>query len=335
MSAIVASFRDVRPSRIRTQLLQSSVEPRPESILCDMADGNLATEFIFSFAGFTHAESNLVLTIIGIISDGQDGVELYDEDIAKVAQCDVRTVQRWRKAYLERAKFLSFWPLAIEQGEYVKRETRYLPTSYRVTFADTLEKIVSVARASSDYEKDRRGAIERTAGLYYEDIEQAPPKMRTRKPKRAKPTPLSHLEAASRKLATAQTALVEMPERQRNAYLNGQREDLELKLEALRAQMAEIESVLSGIPPTVENEAVEYIPDILSGIPPSVVEEEEECTTQHSPEAVAVFDGLLTRLRSPAVLRTEVVVVARAPDPDEVAEAEAVRAEACGEEVEE
>jgi hypothetical protein len=268
MSRNIAYFRDVRPSHLQRQTRQAAVEPRADSIISDMADGNLATEFIYSFAGFDYAESHLTLTLIGIIGDGQNSVELYDEEIAKLARCDTRTVRRWRKAYLEKAKFLNFWPLQIAEGEYDQTKQRYLPTSYRVTFAETLEQIVATARACADYRTDRLKAIERAANLYYEDIEQAPPKMRKRKPRPAAQTPLAHLAGASKKLEKAQTSLREMPERQRNAFINGQGEELRAALDLMRDQMAEIEAVLSGIPASVENNELEYIPDKMSGIPP-------------------------------------------------------------------
>jgi hypothetical protein len=339
MRTNVASFRDYAPSRLQRQVQQSSSEPRAESIISDMADGILATESIFSFAGFSYTESHLVLALIGIIGAGGDaGIELYDEDIAKQVGCDTRTVQRWRKAYLDKASSLNFWPLEIKQGEYCKDKLRYMATSYRVTFAETLEQIVSTARNCADYQTDRLRAIERAASLYYEDIEQAPPKLRRRKPKSAPQTPLAHLNAASRKLARAQDSFQAMPDRQRNAFINGQGAELRVTLDAMRTQMAEMEAILSGVPTTVETKTVKYIGDKMSGIPPLpenepayVVErtKEESATLQepeivHTAEAVAAFDSILTRLRRPQVARSEVEIKVRAPSvsPDEPSQAE-------------
>jgi hypothetical protein len=104
MSANVATFRDYKSGHIKRKLNQPAATPRAESIISDMSDGNLATEFIFSFAGFKYAASHLVLTLIGIMGDGQDSIELSDEDIAKIAECDTRTVQRWRAAYIAQAQ---------------------------------------------------------------------------------------------------------------------------------------------------------------------------------------------------------------------------------------
>ncbi len=110
MSANVASFRDHKPGHMKRRMQQSVIEPRAESVISDMSDGNLATEFIFSFAGFKYAASHLVLTLIGIMGDGQDSIELKDEDIAEIADCDTRTVQRRRAAYIKQAQKANFAP---------------------------------------------------------------------------------------------------------------------------------------------------------------------------------------------------------------------------------
>ncbi len=96
MSANVASFRDHKVGHLKRQLNQPDVAPRAESILSDMADGNLVTQFFFSFAGFEYKESKLALILIGLIGDGQDSVDLFDEEIAEAARCNERTVQRAR-----------------------------------------------------------------------------------------------------------------------------------------------------------------------------------------------------------------------------------------------
>ncbi len=268
MSTITATFHDFTPGRLQRQMKQTAVEPHGESIFSDMADGNLATEFIFSFAGFSYAESQLILTLCGIIGDGPDTVKLFDEEVAKIASCNERTVRRWRKAYLEKAKLLNFWPLEIIEGELCKETLRYLPTAYRITFADTLEQIVRTARASAEYRKDRVKAIERASSLHYEDIEQAPPKLRKRKPQQAQKTPLTHLRCAAKNLGSAQNLLGFMTESQRAAFVNRQRESLRETLDAMRKQMAEIEAVLSGTPATVEDIQVKGVPDKMSGTPP-------------------------------------------------------------------
>jgi hypothetical protein len=336
MSTNVATFTDYTPARLKRQTQQPTATTRAESIISDMADGNLATEFIFSFAGFSYTESHLVLALVGIIGDRQDAIAFYDEDIAEIAKCNVRTIQRWRKSYMEKATSLNFWPLEIKQGEYDQSKQRYLPTGYRVTFTGTLEQIVATARNYADYASDRIKAVERAAGLYYEDIEQAPPKMRKRKPKPAPQTPLAHLNAASKKLMSAQNSLQAMPDRQRQAFINGQGEELRMTLDAMRLQMAEMEAVLSGIPATVETKDVEYIPDKMSGIPPPsekaaayVVERtKEESTTLPEPEtvptaeAVAAWDSMVDRLRRPQVTRSEAEIQSSVPDTGEVGELE-------------
>ncbi len=325
MSTHIASFRDYKPGHLKRRIEQPSIEPRAASILSDMSDGNLATEFIFSFAGFKYAASHLVLTLIGIMGDGQDSIELSDEDIAKIAECDTRTVQRWRAAYIEQAQKENFWPMEIKQGDYVKGEKYYLPTTYRITFGETVEQIVAHARASADYSRDRVAAIKKAAELFYDDIEQAPPKLRKVK-RSAVNTPLAELNRAAKKLDSTQTLLQNMPERQRAAYVNGQGEELRAAMDRLRDQMAELEKALSSENANVADKEDAYTNDNVvtpfSGAarPPAyVVPIREEGTTQaapepvHSPEAIAAFDSLLARAKhKPQVTRARVEVVASA-----------------------
>jgi hypothetical protein len=370
MSANVATFKDYKPAYLKRRITQADATPRADSILSDMADGNLVTEFFFSFAGFDYQESHLVLTLIGIMGDGQDSVELYDKDVARIAGCGERTVQRWRKAYMEKAQAKSFWPMGIEQGAYVTGEKRFLPTKYRITFTEALEQAVATARASVEYQSDRLQAIEKAARLFYDDIPQAPPKFRKGR-KQSIQTPLSHLNGAARKIASAQTSLKDMPEEQRAAFINWHGQELQNALEDMRAQMAELELALSR----VANKGLSYRHDILSGIPlndenvsGSVAPNIEEGTTQaepereHTPEDFAAWDSFCAPLLQPKVTQTDVVIESHAPtdappeppppelqyiaddscsapeteatltefDADELAEAEAMRLEACG-----
>jgi hypothetical protein len=343
MSANVATFKDYKPAYLKRSLQRTSTEPRAESIISDMADGILATEFFFSFAGFKHAESKLIFTIIGILGDGEERIELYDEDIAKIAECDVRTVQRWRADYLKQAQAKNYFPLAVVQGEYDHTKQRYHPTTYRITFAGALERTVAAARASRDYQSDRLRAIEEAANLYYEDIEQAPPKMRTRKRGRTIQTPLAHLNKAAKKLTATQTSLNEMPDFQRAAFINGQGEELRTVVEAMRQQLAELEASLSCENSSVANKEVEIHTTSLSGIPPDVenaqvdvVDKEEYTTTsavpgkrEHTTEDFAAFDSICSVFRQPTVTRTDVVIESHAPPEPPPPELEYIADDSC------
>ncbi len=331
MSANIASFRDYKPAYLRRRITQADAAPRAESILLDMADGNLVTEFFFSFAGFDYSESHLILALIGIIGDGQHSIELYDKDIAKAVGCDERTVQRWRKAYMDKAQKKSFWPMGIKQGDYVKGEKRYLPTTYYVTFAEPLEQAVAAARADAEYRTNRREAIERAAALYYEDIPQAPPVVRKDKQPRAVQTPLAHLNGAAKKLTSAKITLQDMPEHQRRAFVNGQGDELRAAMENLRQQMAELEAALSGEKLSVVIKEDKYMPDKMSGtpldaedVPAYVVPKEEEGTTEPTPkreptpEESAMWDRTFACLNQSSVMQTDVEIVASA-QPDNLA----------------
>jgi hypothetical protein len=349
MSANVASFRDYKPSRLRQQLEQTA--PQNASIISDMADGILVTEAFFTHAGFDYGATQLVLTIIGIIGDGADSVELYDEQIAEVANCNERTVRRWRKEYQEQAAKLNFSPLIVAEGEYCKDKLRYLPTSYRITFAETLEQSVTTARASVEYRTDRVKALTKAAHLFYEEIESAPLPKRRRKPKPAPKTPIAYLHGAQKKIVDSRKLLTDMSDRQRAAFVNGQGEELYATLDAIRNQVAELEAILTAFPATVENTDVDDMPDILSGIPPRQetdgdrvrVKEERTRTAieperEYLPEDVAAFDSIIERARGRGVKHADIEIHAASDptaelsyelDPDEAAERAAIQAEGC------
>ncbi len=320
MSANIASFRDHKVGHLKRQLNQPNAAPRAESILSDMADGNLVTQFFFSFAGFEYKESKLALILIGLIGDGQDSVDLFDHEIAEAAQCNERTVQRARADYKKKAQAKNFWLLAIKEGAYLKEHQRYAATTYQITFAAQVEQAVAQARASADYAKDRRGALKKAAEHFYDDIEQAPPKLRDKKA-RAVSTPLAEVNRATNKIISAQTLLKVMPGQQRRAFVNGQGEELREAMDRLRKQMAELEAAMSNEKLNVADKEDSDTYDILSGTPPQtvrprpyVVPKEEEGTTQAAPtpEALAAWDSIVARLRQPQVMRADVKIVASA-----------------------
>jgi hypothetical protein len=310
---------------MKRMMKQSVIEPRAESIISDMADGNLVTQFFFSFAGFEYKESKLALILIGLIGDGQDSVDLFDQEIAEAARCNERTVQRARADYKKKAQAKNFWLLAIKEGAYMKEYERYAATTYGITFAPQVEQAVAQARASADYSHDRRGALERAAKIFYDDIEQAPPKLRKAK-RSAVNTPLAELNRATKKVASAQALLKVMPEQQRRAFVSGQGDELREAMDRLRDQMAELEKALAGEKLNVADKEDSDTYDNLSGTPPPtvrprpyVVPKEEEGTTQaappreHTPETVAVWDRVCASAKhQPQVTRTDVKIVASA-----------------------
>jgi hypothetical protein len=321
MSANVASFQDHKVGHLKRQLNQPNVAPRAESILSDMADGNLVTQFFFSFAGFEYKESKLALILIGLIGDGQDSVDLFDEEIAEAARCNERTVQRARADYKKKAQAKNFWLLAIKEGAYLKEHQRYEPTTYSITFAPQVEQAVAQARASSDYAKDRRGALKKAAEHFYDDIVQAPPKLRNKKARAVK-TPLAEVKRATEKVSSAGTLLKAMPAEQRRAFVRGQGDELHEAMDRLREQMAELEAAIMREKLNVADKEDSDTYDILSGTPPHpvrprpyVVPRREEETTHAAPtpEATAVWDRVCASAKhQPQVTCADVEIVASA-----------------------
>jgi predicted transcriptional regulator len=402
MSANVATFKDYKPAYLKRSLARSenvNNQAQPYSVVADMADGVIVTQYFFNFArcgewAFEYKETKLVLLIASLCGDGGRTVEMFDEEIAQHAGCTDRTIREWRKDYLAKARKLNYFPLDITQGEYDAGSQRYAKTSYALhpDTAEAIERAVTEARAMPIYERDRLKALETAAGNHYDEIPNAPPKGRTRKPKKSLRSPvIQNINNASKNLTKGKESLDQMQPAMRAALLAGEGETIRGTLEEMRAK---IDKLLAAISEGTDTKEVSYMPEVSSGTPPEAAEGEseteiedadgeshfrvEERTTrkaldqpkrEHTPEDFAAFDNICAPLLQPKVTQTDVVIESHAPtdapppdleyiadgvegelelpdelyfppetettltelDADELAEAEAMRLEACGE----
>ena len=312
-------------------------------VFSDMTDGAAVMQLFFNLAGFEWKETKIFLPVAELCGAAGRTVSLYDDELAEHARCTDRTVRNWRRDYLARAATVSFHPLEVAEGEYDRDKQRYERTRYTVAeaVAEQIERAVAAARAMPDYATDRMECLERAARVAYDDIPDAPAKKgRKRKPKKSlQPEVIKSLTSAQKGIEKGRRALDELGERRRAALLAGQGEELRDLLLAMRG---EIESMLSEISEDAESVEVDDIPENLSGIPPAPDLDSEQDSEQPknafredintytrkvpdepdepslSPEAEAVFDGLMRRLTAPKVRSVEIVL--REPEegpPDE------------------
>ena len=236
-------------------------------IFTDMADGILALDFGLTFAGFSYEARQLVLSIVGLLGDGETTLEISDPELAEHLNCSERTIGRWRRAYSDEAYAKSYSPLEITEGEYDADTERYRPTKYRFTGANFVEQTVTEARNSDEYTRNRQAAIERSAAARYDDIPNAPVRRRQRKPRIVPTLRLErHFINAERNIVRGRITLEDLPERSRAAFLNSQ-QGKELYARLLKLQ-EEIAGILEDFPQISDDKDLEDKVDILSGIPP-------------------------------------------------------------------
>lgn len=318
-----AQVYDIAPARLRALGRWPASEEGEQSatVLDDCADGILALDFAFTFAGFGYEARQLVLSVVGLLGGGGLTLEVFDGELANHVQCSDRTIRRWRAAYLKKSKARRFSLLEIVEGEYDVGRRCYEKTSYHFTAPDYVDAVVREARASDLYQRDRRAAIEQAAEEHYADIPDAPPRRRSRKPRRA---PAVRVEQAfinaARNVEKGRLALGDLSDDSKAALLESpQGAELRKTLLKLRSDVAEI---LENFPQVTEGEEVD------EGIGQNV---RYPLDVRPYAEDVAAWEVIERRAGgAPHVVSREIPLLP-SPDSDEELEAEAIRAEGLGE----
>jgi hypothetical protein len=286
----------------------------------------------------------------GTPEENHKALSAWSEGLGKFKQTD-RASQAWtarkRKLHVEFQRVSGFTLVEVEQGEYDRSKKCNLPTRYRVALLPLADETVKRARLSKLWAAGKtREAIKEAAFETLTMLPNAPP-IKRRKPKR-KP------DAAAR-LARNRKAILTLLDRCRDdlSALDIEAEDFWQELEpeekaALGICMYEdskerhtYKSENGGSqtytricvpPPLTDNDD--------NGLQAKIVQEAPEI--QHTPEAIAAFDRVCDRAKpKPSLTLTKIDVQVAAPldapdpaltefDADAVAEAEAIRAEACG-----
>ncbi|HJQ31685.1 MAG TPA: hypothetical protein VJ866_05895 [Pyrinomonadaceae bacterium] len=290
------------------------------SLLDDTADGILAVDFALTFAGFSYQARQLSLSIVGLLGGGGGRLEIFDKRLAEHLNCSDRTIRRWRAAHIRESKAKKFALLRLEEGDYTGQK-RYEKTAYSLNphLGLYLAAVVREARASDLYRSDRRAAVERAAEEHYHDIPNAPPRARRRKPRQAPSVKVEQAFVnAVRNVEKGRQALQDLEPDSRAALLES-RQGEELRQTLLKL-WTDIGDILTSLPQSTEVE------DLDRGLGQSVLTP----VAEPSPEDVAAWGEVERRVvGSPQVITCEVNL--RPPLSVEELEAEAVRAEGCGE----
>jgi hypothetical protein len=308
---VAAKVLDYSPAAFRRALdRQAPAEgEQAATVLDDCADGILALDFALTFAGFSYEARQLVLSVVGLLGGSGATIEAFDGELAKHVQCSDRTIRRWRAAHLKESKARRFSILEITEGEYDASHKCYGKTSYRFTAPDYVDAVVHEARASELYLRDRRAAIEQAAEEHYADIPDAPPRRRSRKPRRA---PAARVEQAfvnaARSIEKGKLALRELADDSREALLESrQGEELRQVLLKLQSDVAE---VLENFPQAAEEEEVDGGIGQNVRYPPAAVQ------TEPSDEDVTAFERVCARAAGePSVRSVEIELRAADPPP--------------------
>jgi hypothetical protein len=319
MSARVTDFTPEAFRRTLDRRQPPAGDERTVSVIDDMADGILALDFALTFAGFGGEARQLTLSVVGLLGGAGGTLEAFDGELAAHLNYSDRTIRRWRSAHLKEAKRRRFSLLEITEGEYNSEHRRYGKTSYRFTAPHYVDAVVSAARASDFYQSDRRAAVERAAEEHYSDIPDSPPRRRQRKPRRAPTVKVEQAFVnAVRNVEKGRHALQDLPEDSRAALLES-KQGKELRQMLLKLQ-ADIGGVLENFPQPPEMQGVDEGTGHFVRCPP----------IEPSAADVAVWERLEWRSAgAPNVVTRELIL--RPPSSDENMEAEAIRAEGCGE----
>lgn len=330
-----ATVHDITPAQFKRRAGRVETDTRlSNSILEDMADGILALDFALTFAGFSYKARQLTLSVVGLLGGSGEPLSACDAELAAHLKCSARTIRRWRAAHNKEARRVRFSLLEITEGEYEADHQRYKKTSYRFTASTYVDAVVNQARSSELYVRDRRAAIEHAAEEHYSEIPNAPPRQRKRKPRRA---PAEKIERAftnaARNVKKGKQALLELADDSRGVFLeSGQGAELRDTLSELQIEITE---VLEIFPERYEPE------ELREGIGQNVLYPNADNRLEPSATAQASWERTFAGLTEPAVQSREL----RLHQPSTVSssdetlhdesiedsEAEAIRAEGCGE----
>jgi hypothetical protein len=214
-----ATVHDFTPAQFRrTTTKQPSVAPQAAfSIYDDLADGIEAMHQCMNLAGFSERSRAFILALASAAhSRGRDFVKLFDEDLAQLQNCSIKTVQRQRKFYLMESQKLNFVPVEIQEGKFNQDTQRNEPTEYRFHLGEIIEQIVVEARSSKwwhDTDRDKqREAIKRAAASVYDEIPEAKSKRRKEKrPRLAVAEIETCLKVIETKLNTVKEVVSKLP----------------------------------------------------------------------------------------------------------------------------
>src|SRR5205085_9124025 len=115
-----AQVHDIAPAQFRRMVKTQGAGPRPAaSILDDLADCVEAVHQLANLAGFSERPRAFVLALSSAARSRENSqVELFDEELARLQKCSVKTVQRQRADYFAEARRARLDLVEIVEGEF-------------------------------------------------------------------------------------------------------------------------------------------------------------------------------------------------------------------------
>lgn len=335
-----AKVYDYTPEAFRRTLgkQEPTGEAQAFAAVDDMADGILALDYALTFAGFSYEARQLTLSIVGEVGGRGERLEFYDKELAERLNCCDRTIRRWRAAHIKEARAKRFSLICVEECEYDPARKQYEPAAYSFTAGDYVNRVVAAARASELYQTDRRAAIEHAAGELYDEIPDAPTRARRRKPRRAPTVKVEQAFVnAAKNVEKGRRALQDLPADSRAALLAGsQGEELRLTLVKLQADVVE---VLEDFPQknSLQDAEGEEVGGGYRTFQPTPLPCPAPPQEEPGAEDMAAWEEIERRAAGEPRVRSRELELRPPWGPqtraelEEEIEAEAIRAEACGE----
>lgn len=327
---------DVAPAQFRRMMKTAgAVDEAPASVIDDLADCVVAVHQLANLAGFSERPRALILALAGAARTRDNSqVELFDEELAGLQNCSVKTVQRQRADYFAEACERRLHLVEIVEGDYDRGAGKNVPTRYRFHLAGAVEKVVRLARSSSRWHaSDRRKqceAISRAAATVFEEIPRAGSRSRKkRKPRTAADEIETCLKVAAAKLQRAQELAARLPVSARGELLDEEdSRGLRRRWLEMRAAM---DTLFDNSPQTDEETGV----DEGGGQFVQEQEDEDGFKSGTSAEVRETWERRFGCLTEPRVLSRDIALhpppPAPSPPSEEELEAEAIRTEGCGE----
>jgi hypothetical protein len=341
-----ATVHDFPLTQFRRQHARHSMQAdaRPEAapgIFTHMADGIFVLDCALTFAGFGEDARKLVLNIIGRLGDRQDALQMYDESLAEHLKVSVRTVRRWRSAYLSEMERQNFGFIEITGGDYDQAEKKNQPFKYRIICKDYVEMAVNEGQQSEAYARDRDGALQKAAEANYDELPEAPVRQDRKKPKRSLATIERPFELAAQRLSEGIAQVEKMEPARRAAFFNTpqgrQLRELQRQLLDQLIQSADpdlllevqdkIESKLQGSQQAAGNREVKTPPVNLTAPPAAApppadsefsdrayLDSEIELSPEELAERDAIWERTFGRLNEPKVRKVELELEPEPPD---------------------
>jgi hypothetical protein len=354
-------FNDSRPRFAvnHDESIRNLIPLRSDNLEADGCAFACALDWLMTFAGYSEAPRSFVRAVAGVIERDEDGngkrMAITDDRLAELMNCSTKTVQRQRKLYLEqergseKVRATNFSILAVIEGEFDHATQKHAPNVYEFLVGKQAAQAVERARTSPEWKRDQFKAMREATREVFNDIDEAPLASTKRKKKTLSPESearrIRQTMVSLAKRLGEQTRQIKDPDTLANLKLDELQSDIEEAMFSGDLRQAFVTKEVD--PPTGQNVHQPPVSD-------AVLEQEERMRTASTPLDVAtsgVWANIENRLRREQPIDESLTDISEdvddiadnipfpgeSPDEltyeldaDEIAERDAIQAEACG-----